>query len=120
MKKFTKEHEWIELEDGGVGVVGISDHAQETLGDITFAELPEVGAVFAKGDAFGVVESVKAASDIYMPASGRVVAVNEQLENFPQLLNSDPEGLGWIVKIELSDPSELDGMMGKDEYLANL
>jgi glycine cleavage system H protein len=120
MKKFTKEHEWIELEDDGIATVGISDHAQQTLGDITFAELPEVGAVFAQGDVFGVVESVKAASDIYLPVGGKIVAVNEQLEGFPQLLNSDAEGLGWIVKIELSNPIELEGLMSKEQYLGSI
>lgn len=120
MTKYTKDHEWISVEAEGLATVGISDHAQESLGDITFVELPEVGKVFGKGESFGVVESVKAASDIYMPASGKVVEVNSQLEDFPQLLNSEPEGLGWIVKIELSNPSELDELMEKDDYLKSL
>ena len=83
-------------------------------------ELPEVGKVLAKGESFGVVESVKAASDIYMPASGKIVAVNEQLEDFPQLLNSDPEGLGWIIKIELTSPAELEELMDREDYLKSL
>lgn len=120
MTRFTKDHEWIDVDSEGIGSVGISDHAQETLGDITFVEVPEVGATFARGDAFGVVESVKAASDVYMPASGKVVAVNEQLEAFPQLLNSDPEGIGWIVKIRLTDPAELDELMDRDEYIKSI
>lgn len=118
--KFAKDHEWIRLETDNIATVGISNHAQETLGDITFVEIPSVGTAFAKGDALGVVESVKAASDIYMPVGGKVVAVNEQLEKFPQLLNSDPEGLGWIIKVEMSDPSEAGGLMTKEEYLKNL
>ncbi len=118
--KFTKDHEWISLETSNVGVVGISNHAQEALGDITFVEVPAVGTVFKAGDVFGVVESVKAASEIYMPLAGKVIAVNEQLENFPQLLNSDPEGLGWILKLELENPSEIESLMTKDEYLASL
>lgn len=120
MIKYAKDHEWISLDEAGLATVGISNHAQESLGDITFVELPEVGKVLAKGESFGVVESVKAASDIYMPASGKIVAVNEQLEDFPQLLNSDPEGLGWIIKIELTSPAELEELMDRDDYLKSL
>lgn len=118
--KFTKEHEWIKIEDGKIALVGISDHAQNNLGDITFVELPKVGTVFAAGDSFGVVESVKAASDVYMPVSGRVVEVNSKLEDSPELLNSDPEGGAWILKVELSNPAELDSLMTRDQYLATL
>ena len=120
MMKYAQDHEWISLDEAGLATVGISNHAQESLGDITFVELPEVGKVLAKGESFGVVESVKAASDIYMPASGKIVAVNEQLEDFPQLLNSDPEGLGWIIKIELTSPAELEELMDREDYLKSL
>ena len=118
--KYTKEHEWIELLADGTALVGISNHAQESLGDVTFVEMPQIGDEFAAGETFAVVESVKAASDIYMPASGKIVAVNEQLEDFPQLLNSDPEGLGWIIKIELTSPAELEELMDREDYLKTL
>ena len=113
--KYTEDHEWIRVEDG-VGTVGITNHAQEQLGDVVFVELPEVGATVAKGDASGVVESVKAASEIYAPVSGEIVAVNDALADAPQTVNADPAGTGWFYRIRLSDPSQLDGLMDEDAY----
>lgn len=118
--KFAASHEWISLEGEGVVCIGISDHAQEALGDLVFVELPEVGATFSQGDEFGVVESVKAASDIYAPVSGEVIEVNAELEDAPELLNSEPYTDGWILKLKLSDPSELDELMSEADYLASL
>lgn len=115
MKRFTKEHEWIEL-DGDVATVGITAHAQEQLGDITFVELPEVSRTVAAGDAFAVVESVKAASDVYAPVAGDVVEVNGALDEKPELVNEAAEGEGWFAKIRPSDPSVLDGLMDREAY----
>ena len=113
--KYTQDHEWISAE-GNIGKIGVSDFAQESLGDVTFVELPEVGASFAKGDAFGVVESVKAASDLYLPVSGTVVEINEALEDTPELINSSPYDDGWIVKIELEEPSQVDELLSPTAY----
>lgn len=112
---FTKEHEWIRV-DGDVATVGISDHAQEALGDIVFAEVPEAGRNVAKGDDAAVVESVKAASDVYAPVGGEVIEGNLALADDPALINRDPEGEGWFFKLKLSDPSELDGLMKEADY----
>ena len=112
---FTKEHEWVRVE-GDVATVGISDHAQEALGDIVFAEVPEAGRSVAKGDDAAVVESVKAASDVYAPVSGDVTEGNLALGDDPSLINRDPEGEGWFFKLKLSDPSELDGLMSEADY----
>jgi glycine cleavage system H protein len=112
---YTKEHEWIRV-DGDVATVGISDHAQEALGDIVFAEVPEAGRSVAKGDDAAVVESVKAASDVYAPVSGDVTEGNSALADDPALINRDPEGEGWFFKLKLSDPSELDGLMDEAAY----
>jgi glycine cleavage system H protein len=112
---FTKEHEWIRVE-GDVATVGISDHAQEALGDIVFAEVPDGGRSVSKGDDAAVVESVKAASDVYAPVSGDVIEGNSALADDPSLINRDPEGEGWFFKLKLSDPSELDGLMGEADY----
>ena len=112
---FTKEHEWIRI-DGDVATVGISDHAQAALGDIVFAEVPEAGRTVAKGDDAAVVESVKAASDVYAPVSGDVTEGNSALADDPALINRDPEGEGWFFKLKLSDPSELDGLMDEAAY----
>lgn len=112
---FTKDHEWIRV-DGDVATVGISDHAQEALGDIVFAEVPEVGRTLAKGGDAAVVESVKAASDVYAPVGGEVVEGNSALADDPALINRDPEGEGWFFKLKLSDPSELDGLMDEGAY----
>lgn len=115
MKKYAKTHEWISVEDG-IAVVGISDHAQEHLGDVVYVELPETGKKVNKGDILCTVESVKAASDIYAPASGEIVEVNEELDASPEKINSDAEGAGWIAKIKLSDKSELDELMDLEAY----
>jgi len=118
--KFTKSHEWIREEDDGTVVVGITDHAQAALGDLVFVEPPEVGSEVAVGEACAVVESVKAASDVYSPVSGEVVEANEALADSPELVNQDPYGDGWIMRIELSDASELDRLMDADSYEATL
>ena len=112
---FTKEHEWIRV-DGNAGTVGISDHAQEALGDIVFVEVPESGRSLRKGEEAAVVESVKAASDVYSPISGSVIEGNQAIADDPALVNRDPEGAGWFFKIELGDPSELDGLMSEADY----
>lgn len=114
---FTDEHEWIEVE-GTIATVGITDYAQSQLGDIVFAEVPAVGASLSKGGDAAVVESVKAASDVYAPVSGTVTEGNEALSDDPSLVNSDPEGAGWFFKLELSDASELDGLMDAAAYKA--
>ena len=117
--KYTEDHEWIRVE-GGIGTVGITDHAQEQLGDVVFVELPTVGAdVEAGGDA-AVVESVKAASEVYSPVSGRIVAVNDDLEGSPSLVNESAEDEGWFWQMELSDPDELDELMTAKDYKAFL
>jgi glycine cleavage system H protein len=116
--KYTEDHEWIRV-DGAIGTVGITDHAQEQLGDVVFVELPEAGSTVAKGDAAGVVESVKAASEIYAPVSGEIVEVNAALVDAPQTVNAEPTGAGWFFKIRLSDPGELDGLMDEDAYKAH-
>jgi len=112
---FTKEHEWIRVE-GNSGTVGISSHAQEQLGDIVFVEVPEAGREIRKGDEAAVVESVKAASDVYSPISGSVIEGNQAIADDPSLVNNDPEGAGWFFKIEVKDSSELDGMMDEGAY----
>ncbi|MEM8743162.1 MAG: glycine cleavage system protein GcvH [Pseudomonadota bacterium] len=113
--KYAESHEYIRLE-GDVGVVGISKYAQEQLGDVVFVELPETGKTFAKGDEAAVVESVKAASEVYAPVSGEIVEANGELESNPGLVNEDPEGKAWFMKIKVSDKSELDGLMDADAY----
>ena len=120
--KFTREHEWVRI-DGETGVVGITEHAQEQLGDLVFVELPEIGRNLDQGDEAGVVESVKAASEIYSPVGGEVTGINEALNDDPSLVNSDPMGEGWFYTIKLSDTGELEGLMDKeayDEYVAGL
>ena len=112
---FTEDHEWIDL-DGDTATVGITDYAQGQLGDIVFVEVPEEGKQVAKGDDAAVVESVKAASDVYAPVSGTVVEGNPALEDNPALVNEDPEGDGWFFKMTLSDTSELDGLMNESAY----
>ena len=112
---FTKEHEWIRVE-GNSGTVGISNHAQEALGDIVFVEVPAAGRQLRKGEEAAVVESVKAASDVYSPISGSVIEGNQAIADDPSLVNNDPEDAGWFFKIEVTDPSELDGMMDEAAY----
>ncbi|HJL58665.1 MAG: glycine cleavage system protein GcvH [Pelagibacteraceae bacterium] len=114
-KKYSKDHEWISIENE-IATIGITDHAQESLGDIVFIELPKVGRLINAGDQVGVVESVKAASDLYAPISGEIIEVNNELTNSPQLINSDPENSGWYMKIKLNDVEELKKLMNYDEY----
>ena len=115
--KYTKDHEYISVEDG-IGTVGITNHAQEKLGDVTYVEVPAVGKMVKQSDSVGAVESVKAASDIYTPVSGAIVQVNVELADKPELVNEDAEGAAWFFKIKLADPSELDGLMDQDAYRA--
>ncbi len=114
--KYVASHEWIRDEGDGTVTIGITDHAQDLLGDVVFVELPEVGSDVASGDDAGVVESVKAASDVYVPVSGEIVEVNDLLEDSPELANSDPYGDGWFFRIKLSDASELDDLLDADAY----
>lgn len=114
--KFAKSHEWVRVEQDGTVTVGISDHAQAQLGDLVYVELPEVGSSVQAGNGTAVVESVKAASDIYSPLSGEVIAVNDELSDAPETINSDAYGDGWIFKLKISDKSELDNLLGPDEY----
>ena len=113
---FTPDHEWINIEDHEAAVVGITQHAQDALGDVVFVELPEVGTTFKQGDAAGVVESVKAAADVKMPVSGEVVEVNEKLRAEPALANSDPMGEGWFFKMELENIADFEALMDQDAY----
>ncbi|AOS95954.1 Glycine cleavage system H protein [Microbulbifer aggregans] len=114
--KYLSSHEWARLEEDGTVTVGISDHAQDALGDVVYVELPEVGATLAAGDEAGVVESVKAASDIYSPISGEVVAINEDLEDAPETVNGSPYDDGWFFRVKPSDVSELENMLDADAY----
>ncbi len=113
--KFTRDHEWVSME-GDIATIGITEHAAEQLGDVVFVELPAVGSSFEKGDVFSVVESVKAAVDCYMPVSGEVTQVNEALESAYEIMNEDPQGQGWIVRIRMTDPSEIDQLMTASAY----
>ena len=114
--KFSREHEWIDASNPQAAVVGITAHAQDALGDVVFVDLPEVGKSFAQGDVAGVVESVKAAADVYMPVSGEIVEVNEALRDDPSLANTDPMNAGWFFKVKLSAPAELDALMDQAAY----
>ena len=114
--KYTPEHEWIQLEDHEAAVVGITLHAQDALGDVVFVDLPEVGKTYARGEVAGVVESVKAAADVYMPIAGEVTEVNEDLRNDPSLANKDPMGNGWFFKILIKDMAEFDVLMDEPDY----
>jgi glycine cleavage system H protein len=113
--RYTRDHEYVRVE-GDTGTVGISDYAQQQLGDVVYVELPQVGKAVSKGSEAAVVESVKAASEVYAPVSGEVVAVNSELEGAPGTVNEDPSGRGWFLKIKLKDPSELDGLMTEEQY----
>ena len=113
--KYTQEHEWIQV-NGDIATVGITHHAQDALGDVVFVELPDVGKSFKPGDVAGVVESVKAAADVYMPVSGEITEVNEALRDDPSLANSDPLKAGWFFKVKLSNAAELDGLMDGTAY----
>ena len=113
--KYTEDHEWLKIE-GDIATVGITVHAQDALGDVVFVDLPAVGTHFAQKDTAGVVESVKAAADVYMPVGGEVIEVNEALRDDPSLANSDPLGAGWFFKVKLSHPSQLDALMDETSY----
>ena len=113
--KYTEDHEWINVE-GNVAIVGITHHAQDALGDVVFVDLPEVGKSFAQKDVAGVVESVKAAADVYMPVTGEITEVNEELRSDPSLANSDPLGRGWFFKVKLAQPSEVDALLDETAY----
>jgi glycine cleavage system H protein len=112
---YSKEHEWVKL-DGDVATVGITDYAQSSLGDIVYVELPRIGSQLEQGGAIGVVESVKAVSDVFTPVGGEVIAVNSEIESDPALVNRDPFGSGWLFKVKLSDVSERNGLLSPDEY----
>lgn len=115
--RYTKTHEWARR-DGSEIVCGVTDHAQESLSDVVYVELPEVGDAFAAGDPYGIIESVKAASDLYAPVGGEITAVNEELEDAPEVVNQDPHGAGWIIRLNPSAPGEFDGLMNAGEYEA--
>ncbi|NCG08307.1 MAG: glycine cleavage system protein GcvH [Verrucomicrobia bacterium] len=115
---YTKDHEWVRLHEDGTATVGITDYAQESLGDITFIEFPDEGASFQSGETFGVVESVKAASDLYMPLAGEVIAINAEADGAPDLLNSDPYAAGWLLKIRLSEATEAEALLKPGDYIA--
>jgi|TARA_B110000444_G_scaffold261080_1_gene310940 glycine cleavage system H protein len=117
--KYAASHEWARDEGDGTVIIGISDHAQESLGDVVYVELPQLGTILSAGDEAGVVESVKAASDIYTPVSGEIVGTNEQLEEQPEVINGSPYEDGWLFIVKMSDPDELDSLMNADEYTAS-
>ena len=114
--KFTREHEWVRMDDEGKLVVGLTDYAQEQLGDLVFVETPEVGASLLAGDVCAVVESVKAASDVYAPVAGEVVSINEALQESPDLITNDPYGAGWLFQIAPEDPGEWEDLLDSDQY----
>ncbi|OEE78527.1 glycine cleavage system protein GcvH [Vibrio genomosp. F6] len=118
--KFAESHEWVKDNGDGTVTIGISEHAQEMLGDVVFVDLPEEGDEVEAGESFSLVESVKAASDIYAPVTGEIVAINEELEDSPELINEESYEGGWIVKVKLADASELDNLKGAEEYLASI
>ena len=117
--RYVSSHEWVRLEDDLTVTIGITDHAQEALGDVVFVELPEVGAQLGAGDEAGVVESVKAASDIYAPIGGEIIAINENLEDSPEVINADPYGDGWFFRMRLNDVADLDELMSAEQYDAS-
>ncbi len=117
--KYSKSHEWTKKENDAVKI-GLTDYAQDQLGEIVFVEVPEVGDTFAKGDEFANVESVKAVSEVYLPVSGEIIAVNEELEDAPELVNESCYKNGWLVKVKLDDPAEIDNLLDKDAYLETL
>lgn len=113
--KYTKSHEWAKAE-GNIAVMGISNYAQDQLGDIVYVELPQTGKELKTGEEFGVVESVKSVSSLYAPVSGKVIAINEELNHNPQLINEDAQGKGWLIKIEISNPADLDTLLAEEDY----
>ena len=114
--KYTEEHEWVFMEDESTGVVGITDFAQDQLGDIVYVELPEIGKELNAGDDVAVVESVKAASELKAPLSGEVIEINQTLTDAPETINNDPMNAGWFIKIKITDPSDLEGLMNESDY----
>ena len=118
--KYTKDHEWIRLEDDNVAVIGITDFAQSELGDIVYVDITTIGDAVDANEVFGTVEAVKTVSDLFMPVSGEVLEFNEGLDNEPELVNSDPYGKGWMIKIKVSDPATLDALMSADDYQAEV
>ena len=114
--KFVDTHEWVRQESDDVVIIGITNHAQELLGDLVYVELPNVGAIVSSGDTIGVVESVKAASDLYSPLSGEIIAINEEVATDPTLANTDPHNAGWIFKLKLANKDEVAGLMSADKY----
>lgn len=114
--KYTKTHEWVRMDEEGLATIGITDHAQALLGDLVYVELPEVDTILSAGEESGVVESVKAASDLYAPVSGEIVAINDNLTSTPELINNDPYGDGWVFKMQLSNEGELSDLLDADEY----
>ena len=113
--KYTKDHEWIKV-DGNEATIGITDFAQKELGDIVYVEIETEGEELGQGDVFGTVEAVKTVSDLFMPISGKIIAFNEELESEPEIVNSDPYGNGWMIKVAISDPSAVDNMLSADQY----
>ena len=116
-RKYSKEHEWIAIDENGIAKIGVSDFAQEQLGDVVFIELPNVGANLSQFDKMGEIESVKAVSDLYIPASGEIVEINQEVLSNPEILNEDPYQSGWLVKIKLENPEELDSLLDSDSYI---
>jgi glycine cleavage system H protein len=114
-RKYTQEHEWVQVEDG-IGTIGVTDFAASELGDVVFVELPETGSEFSQGDTVGTIESVKAVADLYLPVSGEVIEINEAVVDSPELVNSDPLDEGWLLKVRLSDPAELDKLLDAAAY----
>jgi glycine cleavage system H protein len=118
--KYTEEHEYVRKAKDGTAEIGISDYAQGELGDIVYIELPKVGTKFGKHDVFGTIEAVKAVSELFAPIAGEVVAINERLDKEPALVNTDPYGAGWMIKLKASNPSELDSLLGSDAYTKHI
>jgi glycine cleavage system H protein len=114
--KYTKDHEWIRIEDGNKGTIGITDFAQKELGDIVYVEINTEGEVIDQGNVFGTVEAVKTVSDLFMPISGKILEFNEELEDEPELVNNEPYEGGWMIKIEITDPSQMDSLLSIEEY----
>ena len=112
---YTKEHEWIRVEDG-TGIIGITDHAQQALGDVVYVEMPSLADTFDAGEVFGNIESVKAVSELFMPASGEVIEINEDLADTPELVNQDPYNDGWMIKIKMADPRDVDSLLSATDY----
>ncbi|MBL4868944.1 MAG: glycine cleavage system protein GcvH [Pseudomonadales bacterium] len=118
--KYLVSHEWLRVESDGTAFAGITEHAQEAMGDLVFVEVPELGSTISAGEEVGVVESVKAASDIYAGVSGEIIAINEELEESPEMINNDAYGDGWMYQVQLSDPSEIEKMLSAEEYIKQI